>query len=52
MTVNNLISSNGSGAVSAVETSEGKIECTQLVVAAGPWVRKFWEILELPNTVK
>ena len=52
VTVNNLISSNGSGAVSAVETSEGKIECTQLVVAAGPWVRKFWEILELPNTVK
>ena len=50
--VTNLLSSNGSGSISAVETSEGKIECTQLVVAAGPWVRKFWEILELPNTVK
>ena len=50
--VTNLISSNGSGAVSGVETNQGTIECTQLVVAAGPWVRKFWEILELPNSVK
>ena len=50
--VTNLISANGSGAVEAVETSEGKIECSQLVVAAGPWVRKFWDILELPKTIK
>jgi glycine/D-amino acid oxidase-like deaminating enzyme len=50
--VTNLISSNGSGAVTAVETNQGKVECTQLVVAAGPWVRKFWEILELPNSVQ
>jgi glycine/D-amino acid oxidase-like deaminating enzyme len=50
--VTDLISSNGSGAVTAVETNQGKVECTQLVVAAGPWVRKFWEILELPNSVQ
>jgi glycine/D-amino acid oxidase-like deaminating enzyme len=50
--VTNLISANGSGAVEAAETSQGKIECSQLVIAAGPWVRKFWDILELPKTIK
>ncbi len=50
--VTDLIRSNGSGAVSGVKTARGDVHCTQLIVAAGPWVRKFWEILELPNTVK
>ena len=48
----NLVTANGSGAVSAVETNQGTIECTQLVVAAGPWVRTFWEMLDLPKSVK
>ena len=36
------------GAVSAVETDQGDIECEQVVVAAGPWVRDLWGMLELP----
>ncbi|MCP4791305.1 MAG: FAD-binding oxidoreductase [Gammaproteobacteria bacterium] len=39
------------GAVTAVETNKGNVECGQVVVGAGPWVRNFWDMLELPNTV-
>jgi glycine/D-amino acid oxidase-like deaminating enzyme len=39
------------GAVAAVETSRGTIACDQLVVAAGPWVRDFWAMLELPDRI-
>ena len=39
------------GAVSAVVTDRGKVECDQVVVAAGPWVKTFWDFLELPNKI-
>jgi methylglutamate dehydrogenase subunit A len=39
------------GAVTAVETDHGTITCDKLVVAAGPWVRDFWAMLELPDQV-
>lgn len=39
------------GAVSAVETNEGAVECDQVVVAAGPWVRDFWTMLDLPAII-
>ncbi|HEX2319744.1 MAG TPA: FAD-binding oxidoreductase [Streptosporangiaceae bacterium] len=39
------------GAVTAVETSEGPIACDHLIVAAGPWVRDYWAMLGLPDTV-
>ena len=39
------------GAVSAVETDAGTIACEQLVVAAGPWVRDAWHMLDLPSVV-
>jgi glycine/D-amino acid oxidase-like deaminating enzyme len=39
------------GAVSAVETDQGAIACEQVVVAAGPWVRDFWHMLDLPGVV-
>lgn len=39
------------GAVSAVETDNGSIACSQVVVAAGPWAKTFWDYLELPNTI-
>ena len=42
---------SGSGAVEAVETDRGSIECDEVVVGAGPWVRSFWDMLELPATV-
>ena len=38
-------------AITAVETDKGPISCDYTVVAAGPWVRRFWEMLELPMEV-
>jgi glycine/D-amino acid oxidase-like deaminating enzyme len=39
------------GAVTAVETDRGAVRCDNLVVATGPWVRDFWRMLDLPQTV-
>lgn len=39
------------GAVCGVETTEGTIRCEHLVVAAGPWVRDLWTMLDLPKRV-
>ena len=42
---------HNSDAVTAVVTDKGKIECDQVVVGAGPWVRHLWDMLELPKSV-
>ena len=34
-----------------VVTDRGDIACERVVVAAGPWVRDFWHMLDLPATV-
>jgi len=39
------------GAVRAVETDSGTIRCDQVVVGAGPWVRDFWAMLDLPAKI-
>jgi glycine/D-amino acid oxidase-like deaminating enzyme len=39
------------GAVTAVVTDQGEVACDELVVAAGPWVRDFWHMLDLPTTI-
>jgi glycine/D-amino acid oxidase-like deaminating enzyme len=42
----------GDGAIAAVETSAGPIEVgEQVVVAPGPWARRFWAMLGLPETI-
>ena len=51
VTVTGLKSGNGSGAVSAVETDKGSIDCEQVVIGAGPWVKTFWDMLNLPKEV-
>ena len=51
VTVTGLRRANGSGAVEAVETDRGAIECDEVVIGAGPWVRTFWEMLDLPDAV-
>jgi len=38
-----------SGAVRAVVTDRGSIQCEAVVIAAGPWVQKFWAMLDLPT---
>ena len=42
---------HNSDAVTGVETNKGTIECEQVVVGAGPWASKIWNMLELPKTV-
>jgi len=40
-----------SDAITAVKTNRGDIACEQVVVAAGPWAKRFWDMLELPKAV-
>jgi glycine/D-amino acid oxidase-like deaminating enzyme len=42
-------SSDGSGAVTAVETTAGGVEAEQVVVAVGPWIASVWKMLGLPE---
>jgi len=39
------------GAVAAVETDRGIVRCEHLVIAAGPWIRDLWAMLDLPDKV-
>jgi methylglutamate dehydrogenase subunit A len=39
------------GAVRAVETDRGSIAVDHVIVAAGPWVKTVWDMLDLPSTV-
>ena len=52
ITVTGFKGANGSSsAITAVETDKGSIECEQVVIAAGPWVKTLWDMLALPNEV-
>jgi methylglutamate dehydrogenase subunit A len=51
VTVTGMKADDASSAISAVITDKGEIECGQVVVATGPWVRDFWDMLDLPKTV-
>jgi glycine/D-amino acid oxidase-like deaminating enzyme len=37
--------------VTAVQTDQGEIACDQLVIAAGPWIRDIWAMLDLPERI-
>src|SRR5436309_2536544 len=38
--------------IAAVQTREGRIEVgEQVVIAPGPWAKRFWTMLELPQTI-
>jgi glycine/D-amino acid oxidase-like deaminating enzyme len=50
-TVQEFERGNGSGAITAVVTDRGTVECDYVVIAAGPWVKSLWETLELPRVV-
>jgi len=39
------------GCVTAVETSGGRITCDYVVIGAGPWINRFWAMLELPSRI-
>ena len=42
---------SGSSAVAAIETDQGRIACDQVLIGTGPWVRDFWNMLELPKRI-
>ena len=42
---------SNSKAVTGVITDKGIIDCEQVVVGVGPWVRDIWNMLELPQEV-
>ena len=50
-TVQEFERGNGSGAITAVVTDRGTVACDYVVIAAGPWVKSLWELLELPRAV-
>jgi glycine/D-amino acid oxidase-like deaminating enzyme len=39
------------GAIEAVETALGDIQCDYVVLAPGPWAKQMWDMLEMPSTV-
>lgn len=39
------------GAITAVRTDRGDIGCDHVIITAGPWVRDFWHMLDLPSVV-
>ena len=43
--------SDNTRAITAIETDRGAIGCDYCVVAAGPWVRHLWSMLELPMEI-
>ena len=42
---------HNSRAIAAVLTDQGRVECDYVVVGAGPWIRDFWAMLDLPKSV-
>jgi glycine/D-amino acid oxidase-like deaminating enzyme len=42
---------SNSGAVTALNTNQGRIACDTVVVGVGPWVNKIWNLLELPKKI-
>ena len=40
------------GTIQSIETNHGSIDCDYVVIGAGPWTPKLWEMLSLPTTIK
>lgn len=49
--VKGFITDSTSNTVSTVVTDKGDITCEQIVIGAGPWVRDFWSMLDLPKQI-
>ena len=46
-----LLRESGSEAIRGVETTRGTITCEHLIIAPGPWVRDFWQMMGMPRTI-
>ncbi len=50
--VKGFVTEDGSSSVKAVDTNLGQITCQNVVIGAGPWVRDFWNMLDLPKQIR
>ena len=39
-------------AIKAVNTNQGRIETDYVVIGAGPWAKQFWDMLNMPKTIR
>jgi glycine/D-amino acid oxidase-like deaminating enzyme len=51
VTVKGFNTESGSSSIQSVETDKGAITCKRVVIAAGPWARDFWAMLDLPGQI-
>jgi len=49
--VKGIQSESASKSIKSVITNKGTISCNHLIVGAGPWVRDFWNMLDLPKEI-
>ena len=49
--VKEIQSESASKSIKSVVTNKGTISCNHLIVGAGPWVRDFWNMLDLPKAI-
>ena len=42
---------SNSKAITGVVTSKGTIDCEQVIIGVGPWIRNFWNMLDLPKKI-
>ena len=49
--VKEIQSESASKSIKSVVTNKGTITCDHLIVGAGPWVRDFWNMLDLPKAI-
>ena len=42
---------SNSKSITGVVTSKGTIDCEQVIVGVGPWIRNFWNMLDLPKKI-
>ena len=50
--VKGFLTNSSSDTIKSVETNLGSIDCERIVVGAGPWVRDFWNMLDLPKQIQ
>lgn len=44
-------SEDNSGSIQSVQTDRGDIDTDYVVIGAGPWVKQFWDMLDMPKTI-
>ena len=51
VTVKGFNTERGSSSIRSVETDKGVVTCSHVVIGAGPWVRDFWSMLDMPDQI-